>query len=173
MERIHNLITDFIYKMPEKIKELRNRNQEVSRLVEDSFANQTSMPGSGNAGGGFGSFYNYPSSSSFYNYPQGGQQGGGGFGGSHYQSQGQMFGGGAGGIKIKVTPPGANENHDFEDFLNLIGEFYAKDPLKLELSLAYWQADSELSSNHMASYQKLNQKQVFYLIQLKSNILHS
>ena len=157
VERIHNLVTDFIYKMPEKIKELRNRNQEVSRLVEDSFANQTSMPSSGGAGGFGSSFYNYQASGPFYNYPHGQQ---GGFG-SHHQSQGQMFGGGAG-IKIKVTPPAAsgNENHDFEDFLNLIGEFYAKDPLKLELSLAYWQADNELSSNPMASYQKLNQKQV-------------
>ena len=27
VERVHNLITDFIYKMPEKIKDMRNKNE--------------------------------------------------------------------------------------------------------------------------------------------------
>jgi hypothetical protein len=37
---------------------------------------------------------------------------------------------------------------------------YGKDPLKLELSLNFWQADNEINGNSASTFQKLNQKQV-------------
>ncbi|RNA32500.1 nuclear pore complex protein Nup205-like [Brachionus plicatilis] len=39
--RVHNMVTDFIYRMPEKIKDMRNRNEDLQRLVEDSYSNQS------------------------------------------------------------------------------------------------------------------------------------
>ena len=43
-----------------------------------------------------------------------------------------------------------------------IGDFYSKDPLKLELCLNYWSADNDSMSNLNISsiYQKPSQKQV-------------
>jgi hypothetical protein len=74
---MHNLITDFIYRMPDKIKDMRNRNEDLQRLVEDSYSSQN------------------PNLSSFYYSTYGNQ--------SMYRQ-----------------PAVANENHDFEDFLNMV-----------------------------------------------------
>ncbi len=49
---------------------------------------------------------------------------------------------------------------DFEDFLNTIGELYAKDPLKLELSLNFWIADNEINANGSLTCPKPSQKQI-------------
>ena len=89
------MITDFIYKMPERIKDLRNRNEEVSRLIDDSFANQTAAVGS----------------NPFYQH-------GGNLQGSlyHHTSFGVQQLHGAANKAANL----ANENHDFEDFLNLV-----------------------------------------------------
>jgi hypothetical protein len=42
VERVHNLITDFIYKLPEKIKDMRNKNEEVVKYAEESYTSQPS-----------------------------------------------------------------------------------------------------------------------------------
>jgi nuclear pore complex protein Nup205 len=119
VERIHNLITDFIYKMPEKIKDMRNKNEE---LVADEVYNQAS--------------------SNYIN--------------SYLQSCNSQQ---------TINPRIHNTNHEitnheFEDFLNLIGDIYRTDPLKLELNLNYWIADSELNTGATISYQKPTHKQV-------------
>ena len=114
LERVHNMITDFIFRMPEKIKDMRNRNEDLQRLVEDSYSNQ---------------------SQSFY-----------------YNALTTQ--------PINRQPAVANENHDFEDFLNMIGDLYANDSLKLELCLNYWIADSEMNPNMPNNYQKPSQKQI-------------
>lgn len=88
MERVHNLITDFIYKIPEKIKDMRNRNEEIIRLVEDSY-NQGGLSFSGAPGSNLNtsSFY-YSNQASLYHRPQ--------------------------------NQENVANNHDFEDFLNLV-----------------------------------------------------
>lgn len=100
--------------MPEKIKDMRNRNEDLQRLVEDSYSNQSQT------------FY--------YNA---------------FTTQ-----------SINRQPAVAHENHDFEDFLNMIGDLYANDALKLELCLNYWIADSEMNLNMPSNYQKPSQKQI-------------
>lgn len=123
VERVHNLITDFIYKMPEKIKDMRNKNEELVKLNEDIYS-QTST--------------NYINS-----YLQG------------YNQQ----------INLRVQSNASHEitNHEFEDFLNLIGDIYITDPLKLELNLNYWIADSELNCATNINCKKPTLKQVFIL----------
>jgi hypothetical protein len=93
--RVHSMITDFIYKMPEKIKDLRNRNEEVSRLIDDSYANQTAVGASNpyfqHGGNLQGSLYHHNS-----------------FGAQQMLSA------------ANKAANLANENHGFEDFLNLV-----------------------------------------------------
>ena len=78
VERIHNLLTDFIYKMPEKIKEIRIKNEESFKYADESF-NQTNtgnihmMGGDMNiTGGGAATYYqnnlSYTNHQSFYHH---------------------------------------------------------------------------------------------------------
>jgi hypothetical protein len=99
------MITDFIYKMPEKIKDLRNRNEEVSRLIDDSYANQTTA----GVDGGLGSSGRNP----YF------QHGSGNLQGSLYHHS--IYGANQQTLNsAKAAANPANENHDFEDFLNLV-----------------------------------------------------
>lgn len=128
---MHNLITDFIYKMPEKIKDMKSRNEESIRMTEE-FAFASSASGAYAAGSlaasstaahqGLG-YYPMMNASSYGYY-------------GYYSGAGGV--GVAGGIAVAaataagVHPVGlhrtlsnqvmaaANENHDFEDLLNLV-----------------------------------------------------
>jgi hypothetical protein len=89
--------------MPDKIKEMRNRNDEFSRLIDDSYLNQTSNISVQASNNPF--FQNYHSSGSFYAYPNMHQS---------YLNQQQLN------QQAQMQRVAAIENHDFEDFLNMV-----------------------------------------------------
>ena len=105
VERVHNLLTDFIYRLPEKIIDLKIRNEEVFKFADDS------------------SFQ----SDSFF-------------------QQSRL-------ANVQVC-------RDFEDLLNLLGELYSKDPLRLELSLNFWIAENESTGIEHPKYERPSQKQI-------------
>ena len=105
--------------MPDKIKDLRNRNEEVSRLIEDAYANQTTL----GSGGGSNSYFqpnNYLQQhgsnlqGSLYNYAHQ-SSGATGVGFSNQQLSNASKAAAAAAAAVV-----ANESHDFEDFLNLV-----------------------------------------------------
>ena len=96
--------------MPEKIKEMRNRNEECLKLSDDFYSpNVTHMHNT------YNQFYTSNLNLSSVQH-------------MHKMSN----------VSIAMSL-------DFEDFLNTIGELYAKDPLKLELSL-----------NHLVDFEPLS-----------------
>lgn len=125
VERVHNLMSEFIYRMPEKIKDLKLRNEEYfSRGEEISVAFHGDYKNN---------LLHMNAYSAYHNI-------------NTYSAQNPM-------AKLESY-------HDFEDFLNLLGDLYNKDPLKLELSLNYWIADTQANSASDMNYHNLTQKQV-------------
>jgi hypothetical protein len=100
---MHSLLTNFIDKMPEKIKDLRVKTEEITRL-DDSYNNQNNVNLSlygGNSVGGVGvnsSFNNYYSLSS-----------------TNHASQYNINN-----INRFAHSVTINVSHDFDDFLNLV-----------------------------------------------------
>jgi hypothetical protein len=91
VERIHNLMTEFIYRMPEKIKDLKLRNEEYFNRADEHVSQTVDMSAY---------FYNTMGSYSSYqhNYIH------------HTQHHNP--------IQNRITP--LTSYHDFEDFLNLV-----------------------------------------------------
>jgi hypothetical protein len=126
--------------MPDKIKDMKSRNEELIRMAEEPYMNQA-------AGNNF--YHSHHQHHHHYHASGGGM--------SSFANQSMMYTKQA---MSAATATAQSENHDFEDLLNLIGELYIKDPLKLELSINFWIADSEMNPNMPNNYQKPTQKQV-------------
>ena len=139
-------MTEFIYRMPEKIKDLKLRNEEFFGRVDD--INQSA------------SFHAEMTSNMLLN-PMGSYTYH-----SHVQNK----------VTSVITYCDFEDflnlvRNDFffnfrfcDDFYlkySKLGELYNKDPQGLQLSLNYWSADNQ--SNNEMNYQNPSQKQVNYL----------
>lgn len=148
---MHNLIADFIFKMPEKIKDMKSRNEESVRLAEEyalAAASSASSglyptatglnPTTGSVNQAHYSYYHHQSNLNAY------------YGGYYYPGGANVsIAGGSGipGSAPNATSHGsnpalhrsisaqvmvaANENHDFEDLLNLVSVKYSPIFIKL------------------------------------------
>jgi len=116
------LITDFIYKLPEKIKDMKSRNEDLIRMAEDLHPSQMAAGYQSN----LSAYYYYYGAGAVGGGVGGGM--GGGSSGSMIAAPGQGVGGGGGGMlhlqsmhkPVSSQVIAANENHDFEDLLNLV-----------------------------------------------------
>ena len=163
VERVHGLITDFIYKMPEKIKDMRNKNDELFRHAEELYSAQSSAAAAAAAAAAsasaaaasnasfYNSYHNYTQQLHYQQQQQHQQHQ------YHLQQQQQQQ---LQASQLSAAAAPLNVNRDFEDFLNLVGEIYVHDELKLELCLNYWLADSELNADSTGAYRKPSLKQV-------------